>query len=718
MKHQAFRSAAGRAALAVLLTSCNNSDTSSDNGYPFCGDGVIQAPETCDDGNTADGDGCSSTCRTEGPAACPAGTQDNDGDGTCSPTCATATVDCHDRGQCTDASGTATCACTSPYAGAACLGCELGYTASGGDCTANTGVTCTAPRPLPLDTSRATGTTTGAGDDAAGSCADNSGEDVTFVFTLNGPAHGHFVLEGAFDTVLYLRTSCTGGDIACNDDIVSTVNRNSELSVDLPAGTYYLFADGWLGEGGAFTLTYELTCKLGSFDPQTRTCSGDPCRDHPCGHDHTCVASDDWSTYACLCPVGWLDYGGVCVDDPCLPNPCAAPNRNKCTAVLPSSTSCDCNNGFIDDGGACVPDPNGVAWTFMVYLNADNSLEDAGYADLAELKAAGSSAQVNIVVLFDSMRETAQRMFIEPNNARVVEDLGEQDLGDWHTLADFGTWAVTTYPARHYALVLWDHGDGWKRARTHGFKTISIDSSGGDHGISISQGEYAAALAAITATTGHTLDLVGFDACLMGMWELAEATLPYANAMVGSEELEPDQGWSYTEVLQQLVATPEMSADALGAKVADTYWAGGQDFSTMAVTNLQAMAPVTTAMTGFANALMAHSSLYAQVNDVRANTLWFGPENDSYDLYAFAVGVKGLSGVPADLSSAADSLLTALNAAITHNRFQAASYGAAHGLATYLPAQGSGMDSDYVASGAVWSASTTWDDFLADFTGN
>ena len=31
----------------------------------LCGDGVIHAPETCDDGNTTNGDGCSSICRIE-----------------------------------------------------------------------------------------------------------------------------------------------------------------------------------------------------------------------------------------------------------------------------------------------------------------------------------------------------------------------------------------------------------------------------------------------------------------------------------------------------------------------------------------------------------------------------------------------------------------------------------------------------------------------------
>ena len=31
-----------------------------------CGDGVVHAPEECDDGNTLDGDGCNSVCRFEG----------------------------------------------------------------------------------------------------------------------------------------------------------------------------------------------------------------------------------------------------------------------------------------------------------------------------------------------------------------------------------------------------------------------------------------------------------------------------------------------------------------------------------------------------------------------------------------------------------------------------------------------------------------------------
>jgi len=38
---------------------------------PLCGDGVLTGSETCDDGNTGNGDGCSSTCQLEPGGSCP-----------------------------------------------------------------------------------------------------------------------------------------------------------------------------------------------------------------------------------------------------------------------------------------------------------------------------------------------------------------------------------------------------------------------------------------------------------------------------------------------------------------------------------------------------------------------------------------------------------------------------------------------------------------------
>ncbi len=62
-----------------IETSEHNSDTvtvSEQGTTPVCGNGILESGEECDDGNTADNDGCSSTCQNEDQ-----GDDDDDDDG-------------------------------------------------------------------------------------------------------------------------------------------------------------------------------------------------------------------------------------------------------------------------------------------------------------------------------------------------------------------------------------------------------------------------------------------------------------------------------------------------------------------------------------------------------------------------------------------------------------------------------------------------------------
>ena len=47
-------------------------DVCQNKPVPLCGNATVEAPETCDDGNKVDGDGCSATCSNEGAAGAPA----------------------------------------------------------------------------------------------------------------------------------------------------------------------------------------------------------------------------------------------------------------------------------------------------------------------------------------------------------------------------------------------------------------------------------------------------------------------------------------------------------------------------------------------------------------------------------------------------------------------------------------------------------------------
>lgn len=111
--------------------------------------------------------------------------------------------------------------------------------------------------------------------------------------------------------------------------------------------------------------------------------------------------------------------------------------------------------------------PEEREWTFMVYLAGDNDLESYGQADLLELKEVGSDARVAFVAQFDRRQQgSTQRYYLRqgtPLEQDVVDGgLGETNTGDPRELVRFVYWAAEHYPARRHALVLWNHGVGWK----------------------------------------------------------------------------------------------------------------------------------------------------------------------------------------------------------------------------------------------------------------
>ena len=78
----------------------------------------------------------------------------------------------------------------------------------------------------------------------------------------------------------------------------------------------------------------------------------------------------------------------------------------------------------------------------------------------------GSTDQFNMIVQLDrSMGEPCNRLFINKGNYDVVEAMGECDMGNVDVLTDFVEWGAKTYPAKKYAVVIWNHGSGWSKRR-------------------------------------------------------------------------------------------------------------------------------------------------------------------------------------------------------------------------------------------------------------
>lgn len=262
-----------------------------------------------------------------------------------------------------------------------------------------------------------------------------------------------------------------------------------------------------------------------------------------------------------------------------------------------------------------------VEWTVMIYMNGDNNLEEDALIDFLEMAQVGSTDEVNVVVQLDRNGNyvpktderfaywiethrfrVTKRMMPLPKNALKDIQLGEANMGAGETLADFVEWTKRTYPAKRYALILWDHGQGWRgvlsptnevralvsRSGVHPFirpvvgkvrlgfpfrtaigspfRSLSFDETDRDK---LYNQEIQLHLQQVLK--GEKFDVIAFDACLMGMIETAYAMRGIAGTFVASEELVPGTGMQYDDWLNQLTANPRMDGQALGKVLVDSF---------------------------------------------------------------------------------------------------------------------------------------------------
>jgi hypothetical protein len=243
-------------------------------------------------------------------------------------------------------------------------------------------------------------------------------------------------------------------------------------------------------------------------------------------------------------------------------------------------------------------------WTWLIYMAGDNNLEGAGRDDLAEMQKVGSSDVVNVLVQFDTEENRTTRYRVEKGELATLQTMTGVNCGDPKVLREFVQWGAGEYPAKHYLVDVWNHGGGWenlppdydyeairaakptraaklRRLKRSIFRTtidrihsrpvkeraIAIDCGAHDY---LDNRELHDALAG-ALPDGQKVDLLGCDACLMNMFEIAYEMQDAARYMVGSEETEPGSGWPYTEILTALVSQPTMAPDKLAKLIANEY---------------------------------------------------------------------------------------------------------------------------------------------------
>ena len=235
------------------------------------------------------------------------------------------------------------------------------------------------------------------------------------------------------------------------------------------------------------------------------------------------------------------------------------------------------------------------SWAVYWYLCGSDLETNYGCAttDLQEMLEVQLPENVNVVIqtggadvwqneLMDASK--IQRWLFNSEGLQLLEEQATTNMGDAQTLYEFLYFANENFPADKVAVTFWNHGGG------------SVSGAAFDeiHGLdSLDLGEMYAAFDAVwpANTAAPALELVGFDTCLMATVDVAAVFQNYARYLVGSQEVEPGNGWLYSGWLGELAANPAMEGDDLGIAICNTYYegceaVGTQDQTTLSVTDL------------------------------------------------------------------------------------------------------------------------------------
>jgi hypothetical protein len=413
------------------------------------------------------------------------------------------------------------------------------------------------------------------------------------------------------------------------------------------------------------------------------------------------------------------------------------------------------------------PAQPGAQWLVLEYLAADNDLEGELLADLAEMERVGSRpgvvevlAQVDRSPGNDTSKGNwhgTRRYYVtrgtDPRkiNSRLLADLGPTNTGDPRVLESYIRFGAQRYPARATALVLLNHGSGLyvppemqsRRSRVAGrrrrppiFHTTRErlqQAVIGSRGIAYDDGaadcldnqELKRVLATAHRVLGRKVDVVGMDACLMTMIEVAYQLRDHAQVLVGSEEVEPGPGWPHAAILGDLTKNHTMTAAELGAVIVqryvESYRHGGENATQFAI-DLGQLDDLVEAVDLLARQLLAgikSDGLLASLLGARRRALQFyeGLYVDLHDLAGRLAIATGDARV-VDACKAVQRLIEGQEVRkpiILAAGHVGASMAPARGLSIYFPLIG---DRSAHYERLDFAQRTAWGQLLAAFLGN
>lgn len=381
-------------------------------------------------------------------------------------------------------------------------------------------------------------------------------------------------------------------------------------------------------------------------------------------------------------------------------------------------------------------------WTVAVWVAGDNNLESFGETDLGEMKSVGSTDDVAVVAQFDRMGDEQTRRYVLRAGTSLEDDtvaeLGETNTGDPAVATDFFTWAFGEWPSEKRLAVIWNHGSGidetdiYARVATRGLRierglktngdaiprarvrevassghrravfATTLDKAVNSRAIAyddtardfLDNEELKRVLTQVTQNVGGRIDVLGFDACLMNLVEVSYQLRGTVDNVVGSEEVEPGDGWPYDGVLNELAASPDLTPRDAAKQFVQKYMESyrGDETVTQSAVDVSRVESVAEATSAFADAcvpLVESSTQFGTFSKAVKNAQRFRMK-DFADLGDLCARI-GSSDAPPSARDAAASVRDALFGAapfVIASGQKGAGVASATGAAVYFPIVG------------------------------
>ena len=362
-------------------------------------------------------------------------------------------------------------------------------------------------------------------------------------------------------------------------------------------------------------------------------------------------------------------------------------------------------------------------WTILVYMNAANDLQQFSVLNMNQIERVASNPDVRFVVQWKQFpaqfsggtfngtrRYLASSDFSNNINSTLLQDMGTSiDMGSTQTLHEFITWGKANFPADHYCLIVWNHGNGWRRSLSNLDLTRAV-SYDDEKGTSIQIWDLNQALGS------EHFDMISWDASLMQMMEVAYEIKDNTDYIIGSEESPPAEGLPYDLVFAPFRDNPTDTPKNLSKSFVDgmlAVTAYNSKKITQSVIDTSKLTTLASAISTLGTELKNNSvSLTADIQAARSATQAYSPTSVRVyrDITDLCLHIEANTSIVSVLN-ASSAVRTALSDAVVWEGHNANSPNS-HGLSIDFSSGSTfaSSSSDYALM--KMALSTQWDEFL------